>query len=43
MHLSEEAAKTLKSWITKGEFTLTEPVAMLPSDRTFLPQDIRGF
>ena len=43
LHLSEEAAKTLKDWIVKGEFTLTEPVAMLPSDRTFLPQDVRGF
>ncbi len=43
LHLSEEAAKTLKDWIEKGEFTLTEPVAMLPSDRTFLPQDVRGF
>jgi len=43
LHLSEEAAKTLKSWILKGEFTLTEPVAMLPSDRAFLPQDVRGF
>lgn len=42
-HLSEEAAKTLKDWIVKGEFTLTEPVAMLPSDRAFLPQDLRGF
>lgn len=43
LHLSEEAAKTLKDWIVKGEFTLTEPVAMLPSDRAFLPQDVRGF
>lgn len=43
LHLSEEAAKTLKDWIVRGEFTLTEPVAMLPSDRTFLPQDVRGF
>jgi len=43
LHLSEEAAKTLKSWIVKGDFLLTEPVAMLPSDRAFLPQDVRGF
>ncbi|NUN65794.1 hypothetical protein HCU40_13795 [Pseudanabaena biceps] len=43
LHLSEEAAKTLKNWILRGEFTLTEPVAMLPSDRTFLSQDIRVF
>jgi hypothetical protein len=32
LHLSEEAAKTLKDWILKAEFTLTEPVAMLPDD-----------
>ncbi|WP_055074853.1 homocysteine biosynthesis protein [Pseudanabaena sp. 'Roaring Creek'] len=43
LHLSEEAAKTLKDWILKAEFTLTEPVAMLPSDRAFLPQDVRSF
>ncbi|OIP76719.1 MAG: hypothetical protein AUK48_05410 [Oscillatoriales cyanobacterium CG2_30_44_21] len=43
LHLSEEAAKTLKAWIVRGDFTLTEPVAMLPSDRAFLPQDVRGF
>lgn len=43
LHLSEEAAKILKDWIVKGEFTLTEPVAMLPNDRTFLSQDIRVF
>jgi uncharacterized protein (DUF39 family) len=43
LHLSEESAKILKDWIIKGEFMLTEPVAMLPSDRTFLPQDLRGF
>ena len=43
LRLSEDAAKTLKDWILKGEFTLTEPVAMLPSDRTFLPQDLRDF
>lgn len=43
MHLSEVAAQTLKDWILKKEFTLTEPVAMLPSDRAFLPQDVKGF
>jgi L-aspartate semialdehyde sulfurtransferase len=41
--LSEQVAQTLKEWIIAGEFTLTEPVALLPSDRTFIPQDIRGF
>ncbi len=43
LHLSEEAAKTLKDWIIKGDFLLTEPVAMLPSDRAFVPQDLRDF
>jgi uncharacterized protein (DUF39 family) len=41
--LSEQVAQTLKEWIVAGEFTLTEPVALLPSDRTFMPQDVRGF
>jgi L-aspartate semialdehyde sulfurtransferase len=41
--LSEQVAQTLKEWIMAGEFTLTEPVALLPSDRAFIPQDIRGF
>jgi uncharacterized protein (DUF39 family) len=41
--LAEEVAKTLKEWIIAGKFTLTEPVALLPSDRAFIPQDARGF
>ena len=32
-------AQELKEWIETGKFTLTEPVASLPSDRTFMPQD----
>ena len=32
-------AKELKEWIETGKFTLTEPVASLPSDRAFMPQD----
>jgi uncharacterized protein (DUF39 family) len=28
---AKEIAETLKQWILKGEFTLTEPVAALPS------------
>lgn len=32
-------AQELKQWIETGKFTLTEPVASLSSDRTFLPQD----
>lgn len=36
---SREVAETLKNMITAGQFTLTESVAPLPSDRSFLPQD----
>lgn len=36
---SLQVAQELKQWIMMGKFTLTEPVAALPSDRTFLPQD----
>ncbi|MEY2859177.1 MAG: hypothetical protein RLZZ74_3490, partial [Cyanobacteriota bacterium] len=36
---SLKVAQELKAWITAGKFTLTEPVAPLPSDRTFMPQD----
>jgi L-aspartate semialdehyde sulfurtransferase len=43
IYLSKQVAQTLKAWIVAGEFTLTEPVALLPSDRTFIPQDVRGF
>ncbi|APB35113.1 hypothetical protein GlitD10_2770 [Gloeomargarita lithophora Alchichica-D10] len=36
---SMEVAEILKSWIEQGEFTLTEPVAPLPTERVFLAQD----
>ncbi len=36
---SRQVAQELKAWIEAGEFLLTEPVAPLPSDRTFLSQD----
>ena len=36
---SLKVARELKQWIDAGEFTLTEPVAPLPSDRAFMPQD----
>lgn len=39
IYLSRQVAETLKEWILSGKFTLTEPVAMLSSDRTFVPQD----
>lgn len=38
---SLEVAEALKSLIEKGDFTLTESVASLPMDRSFLPQDNR--
>ncbi|MGD1918450.1 MAG: homocysteine biosynthesis protein, partial [Pleurocapsa sp.] len=38
-HRSLQIAQELKQWIATGKFTLTEPVASLPSDRTFVPQD----
>jgi len=41
LFLAQKVAEELKQWIEKGAFTLTEPVAPLPMDRTFLPQDAR--
>ena len=38
---SRQVAEELKQQIDEGKFTLTEPVAPLPSDRTFIPQDPR--
>ncbi|MBD1906598.1 homocysteine biosynthesis protein [Funiculus sociatus GB2-A5] len=40
--LSRQVALELKQWIEAGEFTLTEPVAQIPMDRSFLPQDRWG-
>jgi L-aspartate semialdehyde sulfurtransferase len=39
---SLEIAHLLKDWIATGKFTLTAPVAALPIDRTFIPQDRRS-
>ena len=39
---SRQVAEELKAAITTNKFTLTEPVAFLSSDRSFLPQDPRG-
>ena len=36
---SQQVAQELKEWIEAGQFTLTEPVAALPRDRAFMPQD----
>jgi uncharacterized protein (DUF39 family) len=37
--LSRQVAIELKQWIEIGKFTLTEPVAPISMDRSFLPQD----
>ncbi|MBD1842225.1 homocysteine biosynthesis protein [Cyanobacteria bacterium FACHB-63] len=42
VYLSRQVALELKHWIEAGTFTLTEAVAPIPSDRTFIPQDMRG-
>ncbi len=43
VYLSRQVALELKQWIERGEFTLTEPVAAIPMNRAFLPQDWRTF
>jgi len=35
--LSRQVALELKEWIETGKFTLTEPVAPIPKERSFLP------
>ena len=42
LYLSNQVAQELKQWIAAGKFTLTEPVASIPMDRAFLPQDRWG-
>ena len=39
---SRQVAEELKAWIEAGEFLLTEPVAPISLDRTFMPQDSWG-
>ncbi|UKO98380.1 MULTISPECIES: homocysteine biosynthesis protein [Nostocaceae] len=39
LFLSRQVAIELKQWIEAGSFTLTEPVASIPMERSFLPQD----
>ncbi|MDB9513579.1 homocysteine biosynthesis protein [Kamptonema animale CS-326] len=41
-YLSRQVALELKTWIEEGQFTLTEPVAHIPMERAFLPQDLWG-
>ena len=40
--LSRQVAQELKQWIEAGKFTLTESVAPIPMNRSFLPQDRWG-
>ncbi len=42
MYLSGQVALDLKQRIESGEFELTEPVAALPTDTQFMPQDSWG-
>ena len=42
IRLSQQIAQELKEWIEAGLFTFSEPVASLPRDRSFLPQDRWG-
>lgn len=39
LYLADQVAESLKQWITAGDFTLTEPVAKISGDRSFLSQD----
>jgi uncharacterized protein (DUF39 family) len=39
LYLSRQVAQELKQWIEAGTFTLTEPVAPIPMDRSFKPQN----
>ncbi|MEB3338844.1 MAG: homocysteine biosynthesis protein [Leptolyngbyaceae bacterium] len=40
LYLSRQVALELKQWIAAGTFTLSEAVAPIPTDRTFVPQDL---
>lgn len=42
IYLSRQVALELKQWIEEGKFTLSERVAAIPMDRSFLPQDRWG-
>lgn len=39
LYLSRQVAETLKQLILQGQFLLTEPIAPLPKERTFISQD----
>jgi uncharacterized protein (DUF39 family) len=42
IYFSRQIAVELKQWIEAGEFLLTQPIALIPNDRSFLPQDLWG-
>ncbi|HIK44043.1 MAG TPA: homocysteine biosynthesis protein [Leptolyngbyaceae cyanobacterium M65_K2018_010] len=42
INLARQVQVELKQWIEAGRFELSDPVAPLPSDRAFLPQDSYG-
>jgi uncharacterized protein (DUF39 family) len=42
LYFGQLVAEELKQKILHGDFLLTEPVAPLPLDRSFIPQDLRG-
>ncbi|MFZ4665657.1 MAG: homocysteine biosynthesis protein [Prochlorotrichaceae cyanobacterium] len=42
IYFGTRIAEELKTWVEKGTFLLTEAVAPLPMNRTFLPQDVWG-
>ncbi len=39
LFFSQQVAQELKQWIMAGKFTLTEAVAAITTERSFLPQD----
>lgn len=42
LYLSRQVSLALQAEIRSGRFLLSEPVARLPTDRSFIPQDMRG-
>jgi uncharacterized protein (DUF39 family) len=42
IYMARLVASELKTWIEAGQFDLATPVAPLPQDRAFLPQDALG-
>jgi uncharacterized protein (DUF39 family) len=42
VYLARQVQQELKQWIETGAFELSAPVAALPMDRAFLPQDALG-